>query len=407
MNHPIHSAGLLAGLAAIVLTSSASAQDATDAAAPRAGARAQVEISRSGMPKTLVVSGSPTRATLRASEDDASVWTGALTLGGVDFPVQVSCPSAEKPATIAIGDTEIVSTPGNSQRGRTTWMFDQTVTLGGQPYTVTSLGQSQGRDGKTSTVLSAAGTPFYGTVELDGHERHLALLDGDGDGKISGSGDRWMLVTNDELAAFNASARGDTKTFNLYSMPRADHPIFLGPDRAVFLEKAGDDHAVLVSRQPEHDLSHYLHERAADINAGYGRDLSQYDEGRPKAETPIHWNYALDLDPLLAMAKEQGKPLLIDFETDWCGWCHVLDLVTYPDKEVAAFVNSHFIPVKWNCELDPHATHSKFEVRGFPSMVVVHPDGSKIDATVGFKKASEFVAELEKLHAAAQKAMGN
>ena len=35
-----------------------------------------------------------------------------------------------------------------------------------------------------------------------------------------------------------------------------------------------------------------------------------------------------------ALAAKEGKPLLVDFEADWCVWCKRLDYHTYPDAGV-------------------------------------------------------------------------
>lgn len=56
------------------------------------------------------------------------------------------------------------------------------------------------------------------------------------------------------------------------------------------------------------------------------------------------------MEQALAMSKTQNKKILVDFYTDWCGWCKRMDKTTYEDAEVVKLINKHFIPVKFNAE---------------------------------------------------------
>ncbi len=53
-----------------------------------------------------------------------------------------------------------------------------------------------------------------------------------------------------------------------------------------------------------------------------------------------------------AKAVKEGKILLVDAYTDWCGWCKVMDRKTYADPVIIAKLNQSFICVKLNPELE-------------------------------------------------------
>jgi uncharacterized protein YyaL (SSP411 family) len=51
-----------------------------------------------------------------------------------------------------------------------------------------------------------------------------------------------------------------------------------------------------------------------------------------------------------AKSIKEGKILLVDAYTDWCGWCKVMDRKTYADPGVIAKLNESFVCVKLNPE---------------------------------------------------------
>jgi len=63
--------------------------------------------------------------------------------------------------------------------------------------------------------------------------------------------------------------------------------------------------------------------------------------------TTVQW---LTFEEAVAKNTEHPKQLFIDFYTDWCGWCKVMDRNTFADAEVAKLLNNYFYPVKFNAE---------------------------------------------------------
>jgi uncharacterized protein YyaL (SSP411 family) len=55
----------------------------------------------------------------------------------------------------------------------------------------------------------------------------------------------------------------------------------------------------------------------------------------------------------LALARSLNRPIMIDIGAVWCHWCHVMDETTYADPQVAAALNSGFVPVKVDTDERP------------------------------------------------------
>jgi thioredoxin-related protein len=68
----------------------------------------------------------------------------------------------------------------------------------------------------------------------------------------------------------------------------------------------------------------------------------------------------------LAAAKKAGKKIFLYFHAPWCMYCKEMDKTTFTNKEVAAYLNAHFIPVLVNMEAN-RKTAREYRVRGLPA----------------------------------------
>lgn len=68
----------------------------------------------------------------------------------------------------------------------------------------------------------------------------------------------------------------------------------------------------------------------------------------------VQW---LSMNEALERAEAENKKIFIDMYTDWCGWCKKMDKSTFQKPDIAAYINEHFIPVKFNAEQRKEVTY--------------------------------------------------
>jgi thiol-disulfide isomerase/thioredoxin len=108
--------------------------------------------------------------------------------------------------------------------------------------------------------------------------------------------------------------------------------------------------------------------------------------------------FETDWATALQRAKSEKKPMLIDFYTDWCGWCKVQDTTTWKDLNVARFANNYLVPVKLDAERDGGEVAVRFRPTGYPTVVLYDPNSSPQRALyyVGYNAdASAYLAQIK------------
>ncbi len=113
----------------------------------------------------------------------------------------------------------------------------------------------------------------------------------------------------------------------------------------------------------------------------------------------------LAFDQAMEKAAADKKYVVVDFYTDWCKWCKVLDQKTYADPSVRAITDKQFVLAKVNPEkegsyqyLDRTMTNAdlarEFKVQGFPTTVYLDQDGAFCGSFAGFVPPEPYVRIL-------------
>lgn len=114
-------------------------------------------------------------------------------------------------------------------------------------------------------------------------------------------------------------------------------------------------------------------------------------------------------DAIKANAKSKKK-ILIDFYTDWCGWCKKMDASTYEDSKIIQYINKNFYAVKFNAEREEPIIFNGKEYKmqfngnrgthelavyllngrmGYPSTTFLNEDLGMIQSVPGYIQSNE------------------
>ncbi|MFI5385587.1 MAG: thioredoxin family protein [Fimbriimonadales bacterium] len=96
-----------------------------------------------------------------------------------------------------------------------------------------------------------------------------------------------------------------------------------------------------------------------------------------------------------SQAKSSHKLIMIDFYTDWCGWCKKLDSDTYPSPQVVK-ESKNFVSVKLDAEKDADGVRlaKKFGINGYPTILFIDANENLAYKIVGYEPAKKFAADM-------------
>lgn len=114
-----------------------------------------------------------------------------------------------------------------------------------------------------------------------------------------------------------------------------------------------------------------------------------------KAGTGIQFA-SLSYEKALEKARSENKIVMIDFYTDWCGWCKKMDREVFTDPRMTAASQS-IVPIRLNAEKEGEDQARLLSVDGFPTIIFVDGTGKVIQRVVGYTQADKMLRVLQDL----------
>lgn len=104
---------------------------------------------------------------------------------------------------------------------------------------------------------------------------------------------------------------------------------------------------------------------------------------------------AISFEEAIVAAKQENKLVFIDFFTDWCGPCKMMARETFPQKKVGDFMNERFVCLKLNAEKEGKELAARFEVKAYPTFIVLDADEKVMADLKGAMDGDAFIAKLK------------
>ena len=109
------------------------------------------------------------------------------------------------------------------------------------------------------------------------------------------------------------------------------------------------------------------------------------------AEAGVAWQH--NLKKAAAESKKTGKPILLQFKADWCGYCHKMLRETFPDRKLVRQVEACFVPVLLDVDENEKLVET-IGVSAFPSTIIISPELEVIGRVRGFHTARSIEKKL-------------
>ena len=117
----------------------------------------------------------------------------------------------------------------------------------------------------------------------------------------------------------------------------------------------------------------------------------------PAVSKSVPKGWTEDFEAAKQQAAKEGKLILMDFSgSDWCGWCRKMDEEVFTKDRFVREASKKFVLVSVDSPRDKSILSAlarkqnrelavKYEVRGYPTVVIVDPDGKEVKRHSGYR----------------------
>lgn len=100
----------------------------------------------------------------------------------------------------------------------------------------------------------------------------------------------------------------------------------------------------------------------------------------------------------LAQAKREGKKLMVDCYTLWCGPCRYMAKNVFPDEKLGQYINERFVCIKIDMEHGEGPDLNKtWDVKAYPTFIFFDADGKEMSRFEGMAMQEEFQKRCDRI----------
>lgn len=281
----------------------------------------------------------------------------------------------------------LTATPTQNEKTKAWWSSINKVELSvgygakaaAQPYLVNFWSVREDSAKAPAVIRYSVNSWRTGTVTVNGVAAPVAAMDGDNNG-IFNKDDMWSVVP--------ASATDAAKAVLSIDEARATNRLMFVNDGTKdipleFKSFSADGSQIEFTVVPRNITK--TNDRAPDDNV-------REERPKPRTDIPVVWGN--ELNAALAKAKASNRSVLIDFEATWCGPCHTMDQWVWNDVGVAQLINSDFVGIKVDADLQK-ALVARLKITSYPTMLVMDPDGKELRRIDGYQSSKQILAFLK------------